>query len=121
MVRMRARYDLIFCPDYRAIGLAGILAALFFGNARARLCALLLTLVVALGDPLVVNTIKHAVHRMRPCLALPGVIDTDDIYFDAALKRIYMPGGAGYIYVYQMKDPDHYSLLARIPTAIGGQ
>jgi hypothetical protein len=53
--------------------------------------------------------------------ALPGVIDTDDIYFDAALKRIYMPGGAGYIYVYQMKDPDHYELLARIPTAIGAK
>jgi DNA-binding beta-propeller fold protein YncE len=57
----------------------------------------------------------------RMVAALPGVIDTDDIYFDAALKRIYMPGGAGYIYVYQMKDPDHYSLLARIPTAIGAK
>ncbi|MGH9690958.1 MAG: YncE family protein, partial [Candidatus Acidiferrales bacterium] len=53
--------------------------------------------------------------------ALPGVIDTDDIYFDAALKRIYMPGGAGFIYVYQMKDPDHYQLLAKIPTAIGAK
>lgn len=57
----------------------------------------------------------------RMVAALPGVIDTDDIYFDAALKRIYMPGGAGYIYVYQMKDPDHYSLMARIPTAIGAK
>jgi len=53
--------------------------------------------------------------------ALPGVIDTDDIYFDAALKRIYMPGGAGFIYVYQMKDPDHYQLLAKIPTTIGAK
>jgi len=53
--------------------------------------------------------------------ALPGVIDTDDIFFDAALKRIYMPGGAGYICVYQMNDPDHYELLARIPTAIGAK
>lgn len=53
--------------------------------------------------------------------ALPGVIDTDDIFFDAALKRIYMPGGAGYIYVYQMKDPDHYELLSKIPTAVGAK
>jgi hypothetical protein len=53
--------------------------------------------------------------------ALPGVIDTDDIFFDAALKRIYMPGGAGYIYVYQMKDSDHYEVLAKIPTTIGAK
>jgi hypothetical protein len=53
--------------------------------------------------------------------ALPGVIDTDDIFFDSVLKRIYMPGGAGYIYVYQMKDADHYELLSRIPTAVGAK
>jgi hypothetical protein len=53
--------------------------------------------------------------------ALPGVIDTDDIFFDADLRRIYMPGGAGYIYVYQMKDPDHYVLLAKIPTTVGAK
>jgi hypothetical protein len=53
--------------------------------------------------------------------ALPGVIDTDDIFFDAALKRIYMPGGAGYTYVYQMKDPDHYEVLAKIPTTVGAK
>ena len=52
---------------------------------------------------------------------LPGVIDTDDIFFDADLRRIYMPGGAGYIYVYQMKDPDHYELLAKIPTTVGAK
>jgi hypothetical protein len=57
----------------------------------------------------------------RMVAALPGVIDTDDIYFDAALKRIYMPGGQGFIYVYQMKDPDHYQLLAKIPTTIGAK
>ncbi len=47
------------------------LAMLCFGNARARLCALMLMLVVALGDPLVVNTIKHAVARPRPFVTLP--------------------------------------------------
>ncbi|HVA95951.1 MAG TPA: YncE family protein [Candidatus Dormibacteraeota bacterium] len=53
--------------------------------------------------------------------ALPGAIDTDDIFFDAALKRIYMPGGEGLIYVYQMTDPDHYQVLAKIPTTIGAK
>ena len=48
--------------------------ALFFGGARVRVCALLAVLVVALGDPLVINTIKHAVGRPRPCLALSDVV-----------------------------------------------
>src|SRR5712691_1470149 len=51
--------------------------------------------------------------------ALPSVQDTDDLYYDASLKRIYMPGGEGFIYVFQMNDPDHYRLLAMIPTALG--
>ena len=47
---------------------------LFFGGARSRICALLVVLVIALGDPLVINTIKHAVGRVRPGLALPDAI-----------------------------------------------
>ena len=53
--------------------------------------------------------------------ALPSVQDTDDLYYDAAYKRIYMPGGEGFIYVFQMNDPDHYTLLAKIPTVIGAK
>jgi 4-amino-4-deoxy-L-arabinose transferase-like glycosyltransferase/membrane-associated phospholipid phosphatase len=52
-----------------------LVSALWFGNARARLCALMVFLVVALGDPLVINTIKHAVMRPRPCMALSDVIE----------------------------------------------
>ena len=52
---------------------------------------------------------------------LPSVQDSDDLYFDAARKRVYMPGGEGFIDVFQMTDPDHYTLLARIPTAIGAR
>jgi membrane-associated phospholipid phosphatase len=55
--------------------LAAIVGALCFGNARARLCALMVVLVIALGDPLVVNTIKHLVDRPRPCAVLPGVVE----------------------------------------------
>ena len=50
---------------------------------------------------------------------LPGVQGTDDLYYDADRKRVYMPGSAGFIYAYQMKDPDHYELFAKVPTAIG--
>jgi hypothetical protein len=54
-------------------------------------------------------------------VALPSVADTDDLYFDGERKRIYMVGGEGFIYVFQMKDPDHYQLLAKVPTALGAR
>lgn len=57
----------------------------------------------------------------RMIAALPSVQDTDDLYYDASFKRIYMPGGEGLIYVFQMKDPDHYQLLAKVPTALGAR
>lgn len=60
----------IFVPA----ALLAALIAIFFGNTRARLCALMIVLVVALGDPLIVNTIKHAIARPRPCIALSEAI-----------------------------------------------
>jgi hypothetical protein len=54
-------------------------------------------------------------------VALPSAEDTDDLYYDAEHKRIYVPGGEGLIYVFQMNDPDHYRLLAKVPTALGGR
>ena len=56
------------------IALSIIVVAVCFGNARARLCALMVVLVVALGDPLVVNTIKHLVARPRPCAVLSDAV-----------------------------------------------
>jgi hypothetical protein len=57
----------------------------------------------------------------RMISALPSVQDADDLYYDASRKRIYMAGGEGFIYVFQQKDPDHYGLLAKIPTALGAR
>jgi DNA-binding beta-propeller fold protein YncE len=57
----------------------------------------------------------------RLIAVLPSVQDSDDLYFDADRKRIYMPGGQGFIYVFQMTDPNHYRLLDKIPTAIGAK
>ena len=56
-----------------ALALAFV-AALVFGGARARLCAVMILLAAALGNGLVVNTIKHAVNRPRPCIALPDAV-----------------------------------------------
>jgi WD40 repeat protein len=53
--------------------------------------------------------------------SLPGVQDSDDLYYGAEHKRIYMPGGEGFIYVFQQNDADHYSLVSRVPTVLGGR
>ena len=43
--------------------------------------------------------------------------DTDDLFFDAARKRIYVICGEGRIDVVRQLDPDHYSIESTIPTA----
>ncbi len=53
--------------------------------------------------------------------SVPCVSDSDDAYYDAARKRIYVPGGEGFISVVQQIDLDHYQSLARIPTTIGAR
>lgn len=52
---------------------------------------------------------------------LPAVGDCDDIFFDAARKRIYASGGEGAISVFEQQDPDHYKEVARIPTVKGAR
>lgn len=52
---------------------------------------------------------------------LPCVGDVDDLYYEANHKRVYIPGGQGFIDVFQQKDPDHYERLARVPTVIGAR
>ncbi|MEJ2010005.1 MAG: YncE family protein [Acidobacteriota bacterium] len=47
--------------------------------------------------------------------------DTDDLYYDAANKRIYVSGGQGVISVVDQIDADHYRLAATIPTASGAR
>jgi len=45
--------------------------------------------------------------------------ECDDVYFDASRKRIYVIGGEGIISVIQQQDPDHYELIANVPTTVG--
>jgi DNA-binding beta-propeller fold protein YncE len=57
----------------------------------------------------------------RLVAALPTVQDSDDLYYDSARKRVYIPGGEGYIAVFQQDDADHYELRAKVQTAIGAR
>src|SRR6202051_4073458 len=45
--------------------------------------------------------------------------ECDDVFFDAGRKRIYVIGGEGIISVFQQNDPDHYELVANVPSAVG--
>src|SRR5712671_2853664 len=45
---------------------------------------------------------------------IPAVAMVDDAAFDAQHKRVYAAGDQ-FVDVFQQKDPDHYSLLGRIP------
>jgi hypothetical protein len=60
--------------------------------------------------------------------SLPGPETMDGVHYDANLKRVYMTGGrwygtpeasAGWVYVYQQKDPDHYEVISKIKTRPG--
>ena len=56
---------------------------------------------------------------------LDGVEGIDDLWYDAEHNRIYASGGrgaaAGFVYVYQQKDADHYELMAKVPTRANAQ
>jgi DNA-binding beta-propeller fold protein YncE len=54
-------------------------------------------------------------------VSMPSVQDADDLYYDAVRKRIYVPGGEGFIFAFQQTDSDHYELMAKIPTALGAR
>lgn len=51
-----------------------------------------------------------------PC---PG--DTDDLFFDAARKHLYVIGGEGFVEAFQQQSPDRYQSLGKIATAPGGR
>ncbi len=52
---------------------------------------------------------------------IPVADDADDIWYDAARRRVYISCGAGVVQVFQRKDSDGYTLLASISTARGAR
>ena len=53
--------------------------------------------------------------------SVPCVADSDDVYYDAGRKRIYAPGGEGFVSVIQQVDADHYQPLAKVQTTVGAR
>jgi hypothetical protein len=47
--------------------------------------------------------------------------DADDLFYDAARRRVYGCFGSGSVLVYAQDDPDHYRVTAKLPTASGAR
>jgi hypothetical protein len=50
-----------------------------------------------------------------------GVGPSDDLWYDAVRKRIYMSGWEGNIGIFEQRDADQYPLIAKIPSVAGCQ
>ena len=51
----------------------------------------------------------------------PAPLRADDVLFDAAANRLYVPGGEGHIGVYDTTNADKVSLIANVSTAPGAK
>ena len=47
--------------------------------------------------------------------------DTDDLFYDAKRKRLYISCGEGFVDVVQPMSADHYQTLERVTTATGAR
>ena len=52
-------------------------------------------------------------------IAISG--DTDDLFYDAARKRLYLSCGEGFLDVVAQRDADHYERMERVTTASGAR
>ncbi len=57
----------------------------------------------------------------RPVADLPISGDTDDLFYDAARKRLYVSCGEGFVDVIDQRNPDTFQVRERIPTRAGAR
>jgi len=72
-------------------------------------------LFVGARSPAVLLAYDTASGRMVAKLPIGG--DTDDLFFDAERKQVYVICGEGRVDVLRQDDPDHYSQTGTIKTA----
>ena len=51
----------------------------------------------------------------------PAPLRADDVMMDIATHRLYVPGGEGYIGIYDTSNPNHISRIAQVPSAPGAK
>jgi DNA-binding beta-propeller fold protein YncE len=57
----------------------------------------------------------------REAASFDIVGDTDDLFYDAARKRLYVSGGEGFIDVFQQQDGNRFTRAAHLTTAPGAR
>src|SRR6266446_1853976 len=57
----------------------------------------------------------------KPVATIEAGRDSDDVFYDAAQRRIYVSFGEGQVMVYEQTDTDRYKVVVRIPTAPGAR
>ena len=57
----------------------------------------------------------------RTVSTLPTVGDTDDVFYDATRRMVYVIGGEGAVEILHQRDSNHYERAARITTAPGAR
>jgi hypothetical protein len=51
----------------------------------------------------------------------PAPLRADDVFYDQTEHRLYVPGGEGYLGIYDTSSPDHLKMIARVATAPGAK
>lgn len=52
---------------------------------------------------------------------LPAPLRSDEVQYDLSAHRLYVPGGEGYMGIYDTSDPDHLKLVEKVTTAPGAK
>ena len=76
-------------------------------------------LFVACRKPAVLLVFDTTSGKVVARIECPG--DADDLWYDAARKRLYVSGGEGFIGVIEQRDADHYAALEKIPSTPGAR
>jgi DNA-binding beta-propeller fold protein YncE len=51
----------------------------------------------------------------------PAPLRADEVQYDPATHRLYVPGGEGYLEIYDTSDPDHLKVVEKVTTAAGAK
>jgi hypothetical protein len=51
----------------------------------------------------------------------PAPLRADDEFYDQSKHRLYVPGGEGYLGIYDTSSPDHVKLIGKVTTAPGAK
>jgi DNA-binding beta-propeller fold protein YncE len=76
-------------------------------------------LYVVCRDPGMVVVMNSDTGGVVSTLAAP--LRSDEVQYDAAAHRLYVPGGEGYMGIYDTSDPDHLKLAEKVKTEPGAK